>query len=88
MYPYFLAADGQATLDTFMQHLLHMIEVCGIEHVGIGSDFDGDGGVPGLRDASDMLHITERLLQKGFSDNDICRIWGDNFRRVLAECQN
>ena len=87
MYPYFLAADGQATLDTFMQHLLHMIEVCGIEHVGIGSDFDGDGGVPGLRDASDMLHITERLLQKGFSDNDICRIWGDNFRRVLAACQ-
>lgn len=88
MYPYFLAADGNATIDTFMQHLLHMIEVCGIEHVGIGSDFDGDGGVPGLRDASDMLHITERLLQKGFSDNDICRIWGDNFRRVLAECQN
>ena len=88
MYPYFLAADGQATIDTFMQHLLHMIEVCGIEHVGIGSDFDGDGGVPGLRDASDMLHITERLLQEGFSDNDICRIWGDNFRRVLAECQN
>lgn len=88
MYPYFLAADGNATIDTFMQHLLHMIEVCGIEHVGIGSDFDGDGGVPGLHDASDMLHITERLLQEGFSDNDICRIWGDNFRRVLAECQN
>lgn len=88
MYPYFLAADGNATIDTFMQHLLHMIEVCGIEHVGIGSDFDGDGGVPGLHDASDMLHITERLLQAGFSDNDICRIWGDNFRRVLAECQN
>ena len=86
MYPYFLADDGNATLDTFIQHLLHMIEVCGIEHVGIGSDFDGDGGVPGLRDASDMLHITERLIQQGFSDNDICRIWGDNFRRVLAEC--
>lgn len=84
MYPYFLAADGNATIDTFMQHLEHMIEVCGIEHVGIGSDFDGDGGVPGLRDASDMLHITEHLLQRGYSANDICRIWGDNFRRVLA----
>ncbi|MBQ0165116.1 MAG: membrane dipeptidase [Bacteroidales bacterium] len=85
MYPWFLHPQGEATIDTFMQHLLHMIDVCGTEGVGIGSDFDGDGGVPGLRDASDMMHITERLIQAGYGANDICRIWGDNFRRVLFE---
>lgn len=85
MYHGFLRNDGkEATIEDFMQHLEHMIEVCGIDHVGIGSDFDGDGGVAGLRDASDILHITERLLQRGYTDNDICKIWGDNFRRVLA----
>lgn len=84
MYPYFLEKDGKANIDVYMQHLLHMIEVCGIDHVGVGTDFDGDGGVPGLRDASDLMHITQELLRRGFSDNDICRIWGDNFRRVLA----
>lgn len=84
MYPGFLRQDGDPTIFHFMQHLLHMIEVAGIDHVGIGSDFDGDGGVPGLRDASDMMHITECLISQDFSDNDICKIWGDNFRRVLA----
>ncbi|MCQ2266381.1 MAG: membrane dipeptidase [Bacteroidaceae bacterium] len=85
MYHGFLRNDDkEATIEDFMQHLEHMIEVCGIDHVGIGSDFDGDGGVAGLRDASDVLHITERLLQRGYTDNDICKIWGDNFRRVLA----
>lgn len=76
-----------ATLYDFMNHLEHMIEVMGIEHVGIGSDFDGDGGVPGLRDASDLFHVTEELLRRDYSDDDICRIWGDNFRRVLAAQQ-
>lgn len=73
-----------ATIHDFMRHLLHMIEVCGIDHVGIGSDFDGDGGVPGLSSASDMIRITEELLREGFTSNMICKIWGDNFRRVMA----
>lgn len=72
------------TLYTFMDHLFHMIEVCGIDHVGIGSDFDGDGGVPGLDHAGCMINITRELLRNGYSDDDICKIWGDNFRRVLA----
>lgn len=71
------------TLHTFMHHLKHMIEVCGINHVGIGSDFDGDGGVPGLDHAGCMINITRELLAAGYSDDDICKIWGDNFRRVL-----
>lgn len=72
------------TLHTFMRHLEHMIEVCGIDHVGIGSDFDGDGGVPGLDHAGCMINITRELLAAGYTDDDICKIWGDNFRRVLA----
>lgn len=68
---------------TFMVHLRHLIDVCGVDHVGIGSDFDGDGGVPGLDDVASMLKVTQLLLRDGFSDDDICRIWGDNFRRVL-----
>lgn len=71
------------TLHTFMRHLEHIIEVCGIDHVGIGSDFDGDGGVPGLDHAGCMINITRELLAAGYSDDDICKIWGDNFRRVL-----
>lgn len=78
--------DGKptATLDDFMRHLDHMIEVCGIDHVGIGSDFDGDGGVSGLSSASDMIRITEELMKRHYSPNVICKIWGDNFRRVMA----
>lgn len=72
------------TLYTFMQHLVHMIDVCGIDHVGIGSDFDGDGGVPGLDHAGCMINVTRCLLERGYSEDDICKIWGDNFRCVLA----
>lgn len=78
------SAPAAPTLHTFMAHLEHMIEVCGIDHVGIGSDFDGDGGVPGLDHAGCMLNITRCLLRRGYSEDDICKLWGDNFRRVLA----
>ena len=84
MYAGFLRSEGPATIYDFMAHLEHMIDVCGIDHVGIGSDFDGDGGVLGLRDASQLIHITQLLLLRGYSPDDICKLWGDNFRRVLA----
>ena len=76
------------TLHTFIDHLEHMIEVCGIDHVGIGSDFDGDGGVPGLDHAGCMINITRELIARDYSEDDICKIWGDNFRRVLAAQQS
>lgn len=87
-----VSSDGDApytppTLDTFMHHLEHMIEVCGIDHVGIGSDFDGDGGVPGLDHAGCMINITRELLRNGYDEDAICKLWGDNFRRVLAAQQ-
>lgn len=83
---YGIAPEDNASILTFMVHLEHLIRLCGIDHVGIGSDFDGDGGVAGLEDVSKAIDITVRLLKAGYSDDDICKIWGDNFRRVLYSC--
>ncbi|MCM1078072.1 MAG: gamma-glutamyl-gamma-aminobutyrate hydrolase family protein [Bacteroidales bacterium] len=78
--------EGKVSIDDFFRHLLHAIDIMGIDHVGIGTDFDGDGGVPGLSDASELIHMTERLLRLGFSDRDIAKIWGGNWLRVMRIC--
>ena len=65
-----------------------MIAVAGVEHVGIGSDFDGDGGVPGIASASEMINITRLLLRKRYSENDLSLIWGGNFLRVMQQVQD
>ena len=84
----FLTANPkEATLDHFMNHLVHMIEVAGIDHVGIGSDFDGGAGVKGCNGDNDMIQITTRLIELGFSDEDITKIWGGNFLRILTSAQ-
>ena len=87
MYSGFLVESGEATLDDFMRHLLHAIDVAGIDHVGIGSDFDGDGSVVGCADASQLRNVTRELLRKGFSCDDIRKIWGGNWLRVMREVQ-
>lgn len=79
---------GDANLSDFMKHLLHMIKVAGVDHVGIGTDFDGGGGVKGCRGDNDLINITVRLLEEGFSESDIAKIWGGNFLRVMKEVQN
>lgn len=76
-----------ASLSDFMNHLLHMIEVAGIDHVGIGSDFDGGGGVKGCNGDNDFINITVRLLEHGFTETDIAKIWGGNFLRVMKQVQ-
>lgn len=86
-YPGFLRLDGKASILDVMAHLEHMIEVAGIDHVGIGSDFDGDGGVPGVASASELINITKRLLARRYSADDIALIWGGNFRRVMEDVQ-
>ena len=59
----------------------------GIEHVGIGSDFDGDGGVPGCNDASEMLNLTRHLLRQHFNADDLRLLWGENFLRLMKQVQ-
>ena len=61
-----------------------MVKVAGIDHVGIGTDFDGGGGVEGCKDVSQMGNITLELVKRGYSKNDIRKIWGANLMRVLA----
>ena len=87
IYHGFLRKDAQATILDVMAHLEHAIAVMGIDHVGLGTDFDGDGGVPGLADSSELLNFTRQLLRMRYSDEDIQKIWGGNFLRVMAEAQ-
>lgn len=77
----------QASLDDYMQHLLHILQVVGPEHVGIGADWDGGGGVEGLADVTQLPRITERLLAAGYGEQDLVNIWGGNLLRVLTAAQ-
>ena len=88
IYHGFLKADGEATILDVMAHLDHAIDVMGIDHVGLGTDFDGDGGVRGLADSSELINFTRQLLARRYSEQDIQKIWGGNFMRVMAHVQN
>lgn len=72
-----------ATLDHVMDHIDHIVNVAGIDHVGIGADFDGGGGVWGCNDVSEFPHITRALLERGYSEEEIGKIWSGNLLRVL-----
>jgi membrane dipeptidase len=87
LYNGFLKKEGEATIRDAFKHLEHAINVMGIDHVGLGTDFDGDGGVRGLRDASELFNFTRQLLAHHYSERDIQKIWGGNFLRVMSLCQ-
>ena len=87
MYGGFLRKDGEATIKDAIEHLNHMVNVMGIEHVGIGTDFDGDGGITGCASASELINFTRRLLLERYSEESICLIWGGNFLRIMEEVQ-
>ena len=88
LYPGFLRQSGQATILDAMSHLEHAIQVMGIDHVGLGTDFDGDGGIIGLADSSEMINFTLELLRRKYSERDIEKIWGGNWLRVMSQVQN
>ena len=87
-YPGFLCKNGEASILDGITHLEHAIKIMGIDHVGIGTDFDGDGGVPGMACSSDAINFTMHLLRKRFSEEDIRKIWGGNWLRVMKQTQN
>lgn len=78
----------RATFDDFMKHLLHALRLVGPEHVGIGADWDGGGGVAGMDDVTALPKITARLLQEGYSAADIEKIWSGNALRVLKAAED
>ena len=76
-------ATGKHVVD----HIDHMVSIAGIDHVGIGCDFDGGGGIDGVFDASEVMNITIELVRRGYSEEDIEKIWGKNVMRVFEEVQ-
>ena len=77
----------QATLEDYFAHILHILKVAGPEHVGFGADWDGGGGVAGLEDISLLPKITARLLQEGYTEQQIEAIWSGNLLRVIRRAQ-
>jgi membrane dipeptidase len=77
----------QATFEDYMAHLLHILKVAGVDHVGIGADWDGGGGVTGMEDVSALPRITEALLAAGYSEQDLRKIWSGNLLRVIRQAQ-
>ena len=87
LYHGFLRREGTASVLDAIAHLEHAISVMGIDYVGIGTDFDGDGTVCGMADASEMINFTRHLLARKYSERDIEKIWGGNWLRVMAQVQ-
>jgi membrane dipeptidase len=76
-----------ATVSDVVDHIDHIVKVAGIDHVGIGTDFDGGGGVDGCYDVSEMGNITLELVKRGYTEEQIQKIWGGNIMRVMAEVE-
>lgn len=79
--------DPLATVQNAVDHIDHIVSIAGIDHVGIGCDFDGGGGIDGVFDASEVMNITVELVRRGYSEQDIEKIWSGNLLRVFAEVQ-
>lgn len=79
--------DPLATVQNAVDHIDHIVSIAGIDHVGIGCDFDGGGGIDGVFDVSEVMNITIELVRRGYSEQDIEKIWSGNLLRVFAEVQ-
>lgn len=76
------------TVADYVDHIDHVKNLVGIDYVGIGSDFDGGGGLADCKDVSEMPAITAEMLKRGYTEEDIRKVWGGNFFRVFAEVEN
>ncbi len=86
-YQELLAQDSpfQATIRDLVDHIDHIVKLIGVDHVGIGTDFDGGGGLADCRDVTGLPGITEELLRRSYSERDIRKIWGGNALGLLAK---
>ena len=75
--------EPRATFDTYMSHVTHALDLVGPEHVGVGCDWDGGGGVAGMEDVTSIPKITERLVKLGYTESQLANFWGGNALRVL-----
>ena len=74
---------GEESLADLLAHVNHIVKLVGVDHVGFGSDFDGGGGMNGCRNMSQMKNVTRALMEAGYSDEDIAKMWGGNTMRVF-----
>jgi membrane dipeptidase len=82
-----LAAVPRATIDDYVDHIDHAVQLIGVDHVGIGTDFDHGAGIVGYRDASESQNLTRSLLERGYTADEIARIWSGNFMRVFRDVE-
>lgn len=89
LYGPFLKDSGEATIEDAIAHINHVVQLVGIEHVGIGTDFDGDDEekLTGCRAANELPRLTMELFRQGYSETDLARLWGGNLLRVLNTVQ-
>ena len=79
--------NSPATVKHVVDHIDHITKIAGIDHVGIGCDFDGGGGIEGVFDASEVINITIELVRRGYTEEQITKIWGGNLIRVFKDVQ-
>lgn len=79
------AAQQPAGVSDFVDHIDYVVDLIGIDHAGISSDFDGGGGIEGWNDASETFNVTLELVRRGYSESDIAKLWGQNLLRVWRE---
>ena len=77
-----------ATLPDFVDHIDYAVKLIGIDHVGISSDFDGGGGLIGWKDASETLNVTRELVRRGYSEEEMRKLWGGNLLRVWRQVES
>lgn len=79
--------EPRASVSDLVDHIDHVVKIAGIDHVGIASDFDGGGGIDGWEDATQTINVTRELLQRGYSEKEIEKIWGGNLLRVMRSVE-
>jgi membrane dipeptidase len=77
----------RATVGDFVNHIDYLVKTIGIDHVGISSDFDGGGGVIGWASAAESLNVTLELVRRGYTEEQIGKLWSGNLLRVWAEVE-
>ncbi len=82
-----LMPSQRSSFDKYFEHLLYVLKLVGPDHVGIGADWDGGGGVDGMKDVASVSKITQELLKAGYSFEDVTKIWGGNLMRVMREVE-
>jgi len=80
-------AAGRATVKDYVDHIDYAVKLMGIDHVGIASDFDGGGGVEGWNSAAETFNVTLELVRRGYTEEQIGKIWSGNLLRVWSEVE-